>query len=301
MSSWLQITLSSNEKHCETLSDFLYDLGAQSITYEDAGDTPLFEPPLGTTPLWAQIKIIALFEKPCDQHALTTQIGSQLIDCDLPTTLKSEHIKNQVWERAWMQHFTPRQFGENLWIYPSWYPLPNDPNLTVLLLDPGLAFGSGTHPTTAMCLHWLSTQDLSDQTVIDYGCGSGILAIAASKLGAKQVYAIDCDPQALIATKNNCEKNGLQNVIIGFPDQLPPLKADLIVANILAGPLVQLAPLFWTHCAHHGQVLLSGILADQAPDLMAAYARWFLLHRLEEQELWCLLAGTSKPKAPALA
>ena len=288
--SWIQIHLQTPSPQAEKLEELLSELGALSVTMTDAEDQPLFEPPVGTTPLWDNTIITGLFPAETDAKALIEQLKPMLGDIPLPEW-KAEILEDQDWTRAWMDSFKPMRFGQRLWICPSTYepPEPNDINI---LLDPGLAFGTGTHPTTAMCLTWLDEHPATDMTVIDYGCGSGILALAAGKLGAKIIHAVDNDPQALTATLSNSEQNGLSRLIKTYlPEQFKPLQADLLLANILAGPLAELAPLFAERVKKRGQLVLSGILPEQAEGLREVYAEWFEMAPAVELDGWIRLEG----------
>ncbi|MCG6283556.1 50S ribosomal protein L11 methyltransferase, partial [Vibrio diabolicus] len=240
---WIQIKLNATNENAERISDMLMDdTGALSITFLDAKDTPVFEPLPGETRLWGDTDVLALYDAEADTSWVLSQIrASHLLADDF--AYKVEQIEDKDWEREWMDNFHPMQFGKRLWICPSWRDVP-DPDAVNVMLDPGLAFGTGTHPTTALCLEWLDSLDLSGKTVIDFGCGSGILAIAAIKLGAAKVIGIDIDPQALLASKDNASRNGVEDLIeVYLPkDQPEGLVADVVVANILAGPLRELSP-----------------------------------------------------------
>ncbi|HAR06096.1 MAG TPA: 50S ribosomal protein L11 methyltransferase, partial [Pseudomonas sp.] len=239
--SWLQIRLAITPDQAEALEDQLLQLGAVSVTFMDAEDQPIFEPDLNTTPLWSHTHLLALFEADTDPDALLAHL-QLLRGGDLPEH-QTEVIEDQDWERSWMDNFQPMRFGRRLWIVPSWHAAP-EPDAVNLLLDPGLAFGTGTHPTTALCLEWLDAQTLDDRSLLDFGCGSGILAIAGLLLGARQAVGTDIDPQALEASRDNAERNGIapERFTLYLPEQLPQEPADVVVANILAGPLVSLAP-----------------------------------------------------------
>jgi len=286
---WLQLKIQTDKQSADPISDALTELGSLSVTYEDAADQPLFEPPPGETPLWSDTLITGLFEADSDMdsisQALTRQYNQHI------TAIRSEILEDKDWVREWMQHYEPMHFGNDLWIVPSHHTPPN-PAAINILLDPGLAFGTGTHPTTAMCLSWLAEHPPVDQIVIDYGCGSGILAIAAAKLGAAKVIAIDNDPQALLATRANAENNGVLTTIeCGGVDYPIPEPADCLVANILAGPLVSLAGLFSEICRPGGTIALSGILQEQAELVSQAYTKQFSLDGKQQQGDWVLLSG----------
>lgn len=288
--SWVQLKLQIKSPLAEKLEAMLSELGAAAVTMTDAADQPLFEPPVGTTPLWDNTIVTGLFPAETDAAALIEQLKPMLGDTPLPEW-KVEILEDQDWTRAWMDSFKPMRFGKRLWICPSTYepPKPEDINI---LLDPGLAFGTGTHPTTAMCLTWLDEYPPLDQTVIDYGCGSGILALAAGKLGAKVIHAVDNDPQALTATRSNSEQNGLSDKILTYlPEQFRPIQAELLLANILAGPLHQLASHFAELVIPEGQLVLSGLLDNQAEAIIQSYAPWFDMVIYQQQEEWVCLHG----------
>ncbi len=290
---WLQIRLAITPDQASALEDQLLELGAVSVTFMDAEDQPIFEPDLGTTPLWSHTHLLALFEDGTDGDAVLAHL-SLLRGGELPEH-QVERIEDQDWERSWMDNFHPMRFGRRLWIVPSWHQAP-EPDAVNLLLDPGLAFGTGTHPTTALCLEWLDGQDLNDCTVLDFGCGSGILAIAALLLGAPRAVGTDIDPQALEASRDNAARNGIDpaRFPVYLPADLPPQAADVVVANILAGPLVQLAPTITAQVAPGGRLALSGILAEQAEEVRAAYAGAFALDPTAEKDGWVRISGVRR-------
>ncbi len=287
---WLQVRLAITPDQAATLEDQLLELGAVSVTFMDAEDQPIFEPDLGTTPLWSNTHLLALFEADTDADALLAHLRL-LRGGELPGH-QVERIEDQDWERSWMDNFQPMRFGQRLWIVPSWHQAP-EPEAVNLLLDPGLAFGTGTHPTTALCLEWLDGQDLRDCTVLDFGCGSGILAIAALLLGAPQAVGTDIDPQALEASRDNASRNGIDpaRFPVYLPADLPQQEAEVVVANILAGPLVQLAPTITALVKPGGRLALSGILAEQAEEVRAAYADAFDLDPTAEKDGWVRISG----------
>lgn len=227
----------------EDLSDALMEAGAVSITFQDTHDTPVFEPLPGETRLWGDTDVIGLFDAETDMNDVVAILENHPL-LGAGFAHKIEQLEDKDWEREWMDNFHPMRFGERLWICPSWRDVP-DENAVNVMLDPGLAFGTGTHPTTSLCLQWLDSLDLTGKTVIDFGCGSGILAIAALKLGAAKAIGIDIDPQAIQASRDNAERNGVSDRLeLYLPkDQPEEMKADVVVANILAGPLRELAPL----------------------------------------------------------
>ncbi|MDM8567188.1 50S ribosomal protein L11 methyltransferase [Candidatus Halobeggiatoa sp. HSG11] len=282
--TWLQIILDTEASKVDEISDILTDIGAVSVTWLDAKDQPMYEPSLNTTPLWEYTRIIALFEDEIDTKQL--QISN------LPP-YQIQTLEDKEWVRVWMDDFHPMQFGKNIWICPSWHT-PPDLQATNIILDPGLAFGTGTHITTSLCLEWLDSQnDLTDKTVIDYGCGSGILAITAAKLGANHIWAVDNDPQALEATENNSKKNKVEKIITPvLPAQLPEhIEADCILANILATPLINLASTMASHVNTNSNIVLSGILQEQTKDIVIAYQPYFEIKEETEQDGWMRIVG----------
>ncbi|MFJ3262954.1 50S ribosomal protein L11 methyltransferase [Pseudomonas sp. NPDC086581] len=287
---WLQVRLAITPDQAETYEDALLEVGAVSVTFMDAEDQPIFEPDLGTTPLWSHTHLLALFEADTDEDSLIAHL-TLLTGGELPEH-QIEHIEDQDWERSWMDNFKPMHFGRRLWIVPSWHDAP-EPEAVNLLLDPGLAFGTGTHPTTALCLEWLDGQELAGQNVLDFGCGSGILAIAALLLGADQAVGTDIDPQALEASRDNASRNGIDptKFPVYLPADLPKAQADVLVANILAGPLVTLAEQLTGLVKSGGLLALSGILAEQAEEVRAAYADAFDLDPTAERDGWIRISG----------
>jgi ribosomal protein L11 methyltransferase len=287
---WLQVRLAISPEQAETYEDALLEVGAVSVTFMDAEDQPIFEPDLNTTPLWSHTHLLALFE--ADTNADQVLAHLQLLtDAQLPEHTY-EVIEDQDWERSWMDNFHPMRFGQRLWIVPSWHAAP-EPAAVNLLLDPGLAFGTGTHPTTALCLEWLDGQALDGLDVLDFGCGSGILAIAALLLGARHAVGTDIDVQALDASRDNAGRNGIaeQRLALYLPPQLPPVAADVLVANILAGPLVALAPQLASLVKPGGRLALSGILAEQGEEVAAAYAADFDLDPIALRDGWVRISG----------
>lgn len=289
--AWIQIRLNSTNERAEAISDFLEELGSVSVTFMDSQDTPIFEPLPGETRLWGNTDVIALFDAETDMAPILTALQeSHLLEQGF--AYKIEQIEDKDWEREWMDNFHPMKFGKRLWICPSWREIP-EPDAVNVMLDPGLAFGTGTHPTTALCLEWLDSLDLEGKTVIDFGCGSGILAIAALKLGAKSAVGIDIDLQAILASRNNAEANGVADRLQLFlsDDKPANLKADVVVANILAGPLKELYPIISQLPKAQGNLGLSGILASQAQSVCEAYAQTFELEPVVEREEWCRITG----------
>lgn len=286
---WLQLIIDTPPEAVEDLEDALLELGAQAVTLQDAADQPLFEPAPGEVPLWNRTCLMALLDADTDTTALETALRQRLPD-DALGDVRVEPLEDRDWVRAWMEHFEPMRFGERLWIVPGGFEAP-EPDAVNIQLDPGLAFGTGTHPTTAMCLRWLDAHPPAGQRVIDYGCGSGVLALAARLLGADHVLAVDTDPQALLATADNAARNALDGITPCLPGDCATEPVDLLLANILAGPLQALAPRFAELVRPGGQLVLAGILATQAQALMAACAGDFDLQQVAQQEEWVCLAG----------
>lgn len=290
--SWQQLNCYTTSTHQDTIVELMEAANAVSITWQDAEDDPILEPRPGEMRLWDRLIITALYEQDTDISALLTELDTHKTQWQIQSLIV-ETIEDQAWERAWMDSFQPMCFGKHLWIYPSWYDLPEDDQVK-LILDPGLAFGTGTHPTTALCLEWLDDQELSGKRVLDFGCGSGILAIAALKLGAVQAVATDIDPQALQATVDNAQRNGIQGeqLALYYPHELPTVTYDIVIANILAGPLVELAPQLLAAIKPGGQLILSGILAEQADTIQAAYAKHLSNLTITPKENWLRVTGS---------
>mgnify|MGYP000302417722 CR=1 FL=1 len=299
---WIQLKLNTTGANAEELSDALMEAGSVSITFQDTHDTPVFEPLPGETRLWGDTDVIGLFDAETDmkevvaileQHPL---LGEGFVH-------KIEQLEDKDWEREWMKNYHPIECANGLWIVPKWMT-PPEPTATNIMMDPGLAFGTGYHATTRLCLDWLTEQDLAGKTVIDYGCGSGILGIAALLLGAKQVYAVDIDPQAVLATKQNAERNQVLPQLAAFlPDEFNQfcqdndiLPVDFVTANILAKPLMGLAPYFATLLPTEGSIVLAGLIENQVDDVKAAYTPYFVMSddftfSSQEDKHWHRLAG----------
>lgn len=288
---WLQLKIDSTNANADYFSDELMEYGAAAVTLQDAADEAIFEPEVGTTPLWSSTRITGLFNANINIDKIINLLDSKArIEKNISAFYRVEQLEDKDWVRTWMDDFVPIQFTKNLWLCPSWKE-PPDSTATNIMLDPGLAFGTGTHPTTAMCMKWLGTHSIPT-SVIDYGCGSGILAITAASLGANTVTAVDNDPQALIATNQNAQKNHISSKIRTFyPEQVPGNKSDLLIANILAQPLMDLAPIFNDLLKHNGQLVISGILENQAKLLIEAYSPYLLLEIANQQQEWLCLTG----------
>ncbi|KES17895.1 50S ribosomal protein L11 methyltransferase [Gilliamella apicola] len=286
---WIQLRINTTNDLAEQISEQLEESGAVSVTFQDTYDNPVFEPLPGETKLWGNTDVVGLYDAQTDIAELQA-----ILNLD-QYSYKIEQLEDKDWEREWMDNFHPMLFGKRLWICPSWRDIP-DPNAVNVMLDPGLAFGTGTHPTTALCLTWLDSLDLNNKIVIDYGCGSGILAIAALKLGAERVIGIDIDPQAIQASRDNAERNNVsQKIELYLAQDLPDnLQADVVIANILAGPLKELAPQISKLVKTNGKLGLSGILANQSRSVCEAYQSQFELDPVIEQEEWCRITGKKK-------
>jgi len=293
--TWLSITIETDCLHAEALADALLDAGALSASIEDAdagtaAETPQFgEPGSLTTPGWERSRVIALLESGTDASELVAACAPIAGLDDVPP-FTQEEIAEQNWVQLTQSQFDPIRVSERLWIVPSWHQAP-DPNAIVLVLDPGMAFGTGSHPTTRLCLEWLERSVTAGTSILDYGCGSGILAIAAARLGAGDVLGVDIDLQAVSAAKSNAERN---EVAARFDDSAKEIKGqfDIVVANILSNPLKALAPAICSHVRPGGKLALSGILAEQSEDLIAAYAPYLALRVADTRDGWVCLAGT---------
>lgn len=294
---WLQIKVVTNPDIAEFYEDLLLEAGCAAVTFEDAKDQPIFEPELGTTPLWGTTVITGLFAAEHDLESTLAFLNEQKLSVEGGDTIefKAEILEDKDWEREWMTHYHPMQFGSHFWVCPSWIEVP-DANAVNLMLDPGLAFGTGTHPTTALCLEWLASEPLQNRSVIDYGCGSGILGIAAILLGASAVSGVDIDPQALTATQDNLVRNGLdkERLPVFFPESFESEPVDLVIANILAGPLKELAPTLAELVKSGGQLILSGLLIEQADELIGTYSEWFDMEPPSTKEEWVRLTGRKR-------
>ncbi|PHS25089.1 MAG: 50S ribosomal protein L11 methyltransferase [Methylophaga sp.] len=286
--AWIQFIFDSTADAADHLADLLSDCGASAVTFQDNEDQPIYEPDIGTTPLWATTNVIALFDAATDTDLIIHLLSGMLTPETVPS-YRIEAVEDKDWVREWMANFHPMRFGEKLWICPSWHTPPQQDAVNIML-DPGLAFGTGTHPTTALCLNWLDQADVKDKIVIDYGCGSGILAIAAALLGAKKVVAVDTDPQALQATQANAQRNGV-HIDTCFPDDCPDISCDLLLANILAGPLQSLANRLANLTKDDATIVLSGILDVQAEDISKRYQTWFDMQAPALKDEWVRLVG----------
>ena len=291
---WISLIIDTDCRHAEPLADALLDAGALSAGIEDADagtpeETPQFgEPGSVTTPGWARSRVVALLDAGTDVDELL-EACARVAGLDGVPAYALEKVEEQNWVQLTQSQFEPIRVSGRLWIVPSWHTAP-DPDAIVLVLDPGMAFGTGSHPTTRLCLEWLERTVTPGVSVLDYGCGSGILAIAAARLGATDVLGVDIDPQAVTAARNNAERNGVD---VRFDDSAAEIRGqfDLVVANILSNPLKALAPAICSHVRPGGRLALSGILAAQAEELIAAYAPWIPLAVADTREGWVCLAG----------
>ncbi len=291
--AWIQVRARAPKDLHELIEDHLLELGAVSITFQDGADQPVLEPGVGETPLWDNLVILGLFTADTPSESLRSHLKERFA---APCQFDIEILEDRVWEREWEQHYQPIQFSDNLWICPSWCT-PPDPSAINLLLDPGLAFGTGTHPSTAMCLKQLAKQDLKDQMTIDYGCGSGILGIAMLKMGASRFVGVDNDPQALVATTDNAQRNSIstEDFVVIEPTHeahhLAPACADTLVANILAEPLMMLAPKLVEFLKPGGLLVLAGLIESQVAAVREHYLPEIELHIAEQTDEWVCLVG----------
>lgn len=292
--AWLEISLDvPREAQPEAYEQALLEAGAASVTLSDAGDHPVLEPAPGETPLWPQVRVTGLFSADTDPGPVRNRLQQEL-GLTRPPRLHTNPLEDRDWSRAWMDSFAPMRFGERLWVVPAGYE-PPAPEAINLRLDPGLAFGTGTHPTTALCLHWLDRNPPRNAKVIDYGCGSGILAVAALLLGATAVRAVDNDPQALIATVDNARKNGVAAGVQAVrPEQLDDEPTDVLLANILAGPLLELQPRFADLLKPGGRLVLSGVLESQVAALLSRYQADFAFSPAQCRDGWARLDGVRR-------
>ncbi len=293
--AWLQLFIDAGEQRV-ALENALENLDALAITLRDGADTPVLEPGPGETPLWAAVELCALFPAQTDPARLREALRQQL-DVDMLPAHRFETLVDRDWERAWLDEFKPMRFGHRLWVLPHDHDeTQTDAAAAIVRLDPGLAFGTGTHPTTALCLHWLDAHPPRDMTVIDYGCGSGILALAAARLGAARVLATDNDPQALLATRENARRNGLsERIECHPPEALQTGRGVLVMANILAAPLLELRPRLTELTRPGGHLLLAGMLDHQAAQVRQGYAGDFSFDPPRSVDGWTLLTGQREP------
>jgi ribosomal protein L11 methyltransferase len=290
---WLQLTLDLPATHAEAASTVLEDLGAISVTLTDAAGEIVIETHWQQAPLWSKVRLAALLPEDTDVAGVDEQLRQHLA-LEQPPGLTIERVDDRDWANAWKAQYQPLHLGGRLWVCPSWCE-PPDPTAVNVILDPGMAFGTGSHPTTALCLEWLAGQNLHGTDVLDYGCGSGILAVAALKLGARHAIATDLDEQALAVTRENAARNGVADrLAVLLPADVPThVRADVVVANILVAALIELAPTLTAHVAPRGALALSGILTAQADEVSVPYAAAFALEA-RERDGWTRLAGRKR-------
>ncbi|KUZ14965.1 ribosomal protein L11 methyltransferase [Burkholderia diffusa] len=296
--SYRELVVELAREHAEALSDALLDLGALSVSVEDAdADTPDEQPLFGEPGLvpertaWQHSRVIALLSPDHEPAVLLAAAANEIGVAETPK-FDVREVEEQDWVRLTQSQFEPIPIGERIWVVPSWHDAP-DPDALILELDPGLAFGTGSHPTTRLCMEWLEQSVKPGQSVLDYGCGSGILAILAKKCGANPVVGIDIDPQAVESARQNSERNHAV-VTYGLPDACPPGEFDIVVANILSNPLKLMASMLASKVKPGGHIALSGVLARQADEVAAVYARYVDISVWREHEGWVCLAGTRR-------
>ena len=291
---WCEVSVAVSRAQATAIEDVLEQLGALAITLQDDADDPVLEPDVGSTPLWPAVQVRGLFEADVQRSRITDALQI-LPGLGRPDLIHWHEVGDQDWERAWMERFRPMKFGQHLWIVPTGMQIPFDRDNIEIRLDPGLAFGTGTHPTTALCLEWLDNHVLNGRSVVDYGCGSGVLGIAAALKGASRVTCVDNDPQALEATRANIQRNGVASIIdCKAPDEFDETEADVLLANILSGPLIELSAVLLESLKPGGKIVLSGVLDEQADSVLQAYSRDCIDVRLEARETWVLLVARKR-------
>lgn len=297
--SWIQVSITTTQNHSTTIEDALLGYGAVSVTLKDAEDQPILEPGPGETPIWDDIVVTGLFAAGQDPAQLGALIRQQL-ELD-PAAITAEPLADQDWTRAWMEDYHAMQFGQRLWVCP-WHMEPPNPNAVNLRLDPGLAFGTGTHPTTALCLRWLDANIGQQASLLDFGCGSGILAIAALMLGAQHADGVDIDEQALLASRDNANANQVSSQLDLFSvadfdaRNREHNRYDIVAANILSGPLIELSARLADCVKPQGHILLSGILREQADSVRTAYSAYFDMDAPQYEDDWVMLHGCRHPE-----
>ncbi|GAA0320661.1 50S ribosomal protein L11 methyltransferase [Psychrobacter aestuarii] len=302
--AWQQLHLQCEKAHVDLAEALLLEAGALSISLDDAGDQPLFEPLPGQSPLWDEVILTGLFDTDAESRQAVEQLSQNIAAEVHASRLWLTAVDDKDWEREWMSHYHPIECANDLWIVPNWLTPPKA-DATNIIMDPGLAFGTGYHATTRLCLDWLTEQDLKDKVVIDYGCGSGILGVAALLLGARQVYAVDIDPQAVLATVQNAERNHVGDRLQAFlPEDFQAycqdsdiVPVDVVVANILAKPLIELAPYLSSMLKPKGRIVLAGLIESQTESVIDAYQPYFTLDDVhafttQEDHHWQRLSGT---------
>lgn len=288
--AWLQLTLELKKDRAEAFELLMEEMDALSITFTDAADDPVLEPKHGEMPLWQNISAAILFAEDTPPAILIEALAEHFPESSAGAT--TEILEDREWLHEWKRDVSPKKYGDRLWVYPWVAEAVTDPNQVIVELEPGLAFGTGEHPTTAMCLEWLDGHDVANKSIIDYGCGSGLLAIAALKLGGREAACVDIDPQAIIATRSNAERNSVSDRLLTCDaETLVQNSYDIVIANILSGILVDLSSALTKLVAPKGWLVLTGILAEQAETVISAYAPQTPLSIILEQDGWVLLAG----------
>lgn len=292
--AWWQLSIQCTATELEQTETVLLELGALSINIGDAKDEAIYEPQPGHTPVWQHSIVTGMFDSSLHPEQLYQSLSERLPE-HLLASLRQSQLEDQDWVQIYRDHYFPIQCADRLWIVPSWHQAP-DPEATNIILDPGLAFGTGGHPTTALCLVWLAENNIQNQSIIDYGCGSGILAIAACKLGAEKVLGVDIDPQALDASRENARRNqiGAEQFQLSLPEPMDRSKVDLLIANILSGPLVELAESLGKLVKPGGKILLSGILQQQQNEIQLTYQPYFNIDPVLSKEGWIRVTGTRR-------
>ena len=292
--AWVQIRFAIKSEYVDDISDLLMELGSASVTFTaNDPDEAVFELFPGDVKYWKTSTVVGLFDAAIEMTFIADILAQQEM-FEGNFSYKVEQVEDKDWEREWMDNFHPIKFGDRLWVCPSWRDIP-EPDACNVILDPGLAFGTGTHATTALCMEWLEKMDLSDKTVLDFGCGSGILAIAALKLGAKRAIGIDIDPKAITASMENAERNQVEDKLeVYLPEDAPEFDCDVIVANILAAPLKELKHIICGYGHNGTKLALSGVLAEQAEDVSAAYNELVELNPVTQKDEWVRIDGKIK-------
>lgn len=294
--SWLELRVETTAQHCSVVEETLFSIGALSVTTLDAKDSPIYEPDPDRPPIWPDPILVGLFASDIDEKA-TLALLLQFTDLD-QNQCRWEILEDRVWETEWMQHFKPVCFGDNFWVYSE--PVTEPAGAATLLLDPGLAFGTGTHPTTALCLEWIVETNCREKSVLDFGCGTGLLGISALLRGAKSAAFVDIDSQALMATRNNLQRNQFDadEFEVCLPENLNTASVDILVANILSAPLVELAETLATLVKPGGLICLSGILHTQKMQILQSYQNWFSDLEVKQSDDWLRITGRKPLTGP---
>jgi ribosomal protein L11 methyltransferase len=290
---FLQLSFPSRDDTAAHAEAVCFELGALAVTLADNADDAILEPAPGATPLWPQVRVTALFSSTADVQALTRSLCATMAGL-AAGEVSAEPVADRPWEREWLRNFHAMRFGRRLWVAPT-HETVNSPDAVVVSMDPGLAFGTGTHATTALCLEWLDGARVTGRRLIDFGCGSGVLAVAALKLGAAHVHAVDIDPQALMASAANAAGNGVfDRIEIGAPRNVVE-PVDILLANILAAPLIDLAPRFADLVVAGGDLVLSGLMASETDAVTLAYESWFDMKEPCLRDSWARIDGKRRP------